>query len=52
MAKRSSTPESNTVLSPLAVAAGAYLLSRPKCSEGCGTVATHLVSYGLRGLLG
>lgn len=32
--------------------AGTYLLSKPQCRHSCRTVAEHLLSYGIRGLLG
>jgi hypothetical protein len=36
----------------VAVLAGAVLLSKPNCRHGCKTVAQHLFSYGVGGLLG
>jgi len=36
----------------LAVLAGLYLYSKPECERGCKTVAEHLLTHGIRGLLG
>lgn len=34
-----------------AIVAGVYLLSDPHCKHGCRTVAKHLLTYGLEGLM-
>lgn len=36
----------------LALLAGVYLLSDPRCRHGCRTVAEHLIDHGIQGLLG
>ena len=49
-----SKADTSVVILVVSVVAGAVLLSQPpkNCNQGCRTIAQHLVSHGIDGLLG